>query len=68
MRLLERLWTRNEYLIASHHPLCETMMSQTGTTSPSRREFLQRAYQGAIDTLLHTWEPAREDDDPYEPG
>jgi hypothetical protein len=32
-RLLERLNTRNEFLIASHHPLRETLMQQTGATA-----------------------------------
>ncbi|WP_188032876.1 hypothetical protein [Psychrobacter sp. ANT_WB68] len=30
IKLLERLHTRNEYLIGSHHPLRETLMLQTG--------------------------------------
>ena len=30
--LLERLYFRNEYLIKSHHPLRETLISQTGLT------------------------------------
>ena len=33
LRLLERLNTRNEFLIASHHPLRETLMQQTGATA-----------------------------------
>ncbi len=32
LRLLERLHTRNEFLIGSHHPLRETLMAQTGAT------------------------------------
>ena len=34
--LLERLHNRNEYLITSHHPLCGTLMAQTGITSENR--------------------------------
>ena len=67
-RLLERLWTRNEYLIASHHPLRETLMLQTGAGQTERRDFLRGTYQRALNALLHTWEPESVDSDPYRPG
>jgi hypothetical protein len=35
-RLLERLDTRNEFLIASHHPLKETLIVQTGEDNRTR--------------------------------
>ena len=42
--LLERLFIRNEYLINSHHPLRETLINQTGSSSTKRQDFLQNAY------------------------
>ena len=41
---VERLNRRNEYLIASHHPLRETLMSQTGASREARRAWLQHAF------------------------
>ncbi|MDO5666571.1 MAG: HNH endonuclease domain-containing protein [Alcaligenaceae bacterium] len=57
--LLERLHHRNEYLITSHHPLRETLISQTGFQEKDRRKFLQDAYNCAT---LHMgahqkWQP-----------
>lgn len=46
--LLERLSHRNEWLIASHHPLRETLMGQTGADADARRTFLRDAYQAAM--------------------
>lgn len=45
--LLERLHTRNEYLITSHHPLRETLIAQSGFTAERRQGFLQDAYNCA---------------------
>lgn len=42
--LLERLHSRNEYLISSHHPLRETLIAQTGNTLDKRQSYLQDAY------------------------
>ena len=42
---LERLHQRNEYLIASHHPLRETLIGQLGTTTADRAGWLWGAYQ-----------------------
>ncbi len=47
IKLLERLYTRNEYLITSHHPLRETLIWQTGPTSEGRQKYLQDAYNCA---------------------
>jgi hypothetical protein len=55
--LLERLETRNNFLIASHHPLRETLMNQTGATESARRRFLSDFHNRAIARLFHTWEP-----------
>ncbi len=59
--LLERLHTRNEYLITSHHPLRETLIQQTGKDEQARRRFLQDVYTRAEAILIHTWEPEAED-------
>lgn len=47
VELLARLHRRNEYLITSHHPLRETLMSQTAFKEKDRRSFLQEAYNCA---------------------
>lgn len=44
LHYLERLNTRNEYLIASHHPLRETLIQQTGKTYKARQAFLQKSF------------------------
>lgn len=61
VNLLERLHRRNEYLITSHHPLRETLISQTGFTELSRRNFLQDVYNCATLTLGvgRKWEPPK---------
>lgn len=56
-RLLGRLHTRNEFLIGSHHPLRETLMSQTGNNEIERKSFLQKQYDRARERLIHTWQP-----------
>ncbi|MCP4893575.1 MAG: HNH endonuclease [Actinomycetales bacterium] len=63
LSLLERLDTRNEFLISSHHPLRETLMQQTGKTASARRSFLQSAYKGAVELRVSQWAPR----DPEEP-
>jgi 5-methylcytosine-specific restriction endonuclease McrA len=57
LKLLKRLHTRNEFLIASHHPLRETLMAQTGDSETERREFLNDFHTKALAVLLHQWEP-----------
>ena len=57
VKYLTRLNTRNNYLITSHHPLRGTLIRQTGDTDPDRHSFLNRSYQVAVDTLIHTWGP-----------
>ena len=57
IRLLERLETRNNFLIASHHPLRETLINQTGATESARRKFLSDFHNKALARLFHTWEP-----------
>lgn len=55
--LLERLHTRNEFLITSHHPLRETLISQTGATPPDRASYLQGVYRDARLLRIGAWEP-----------
>jgi hypothetical protein len=59
-KFLERLSTRNEFFITSHHPLRETIMAQTGETRQERIGFLKSAYETAWEWLIHTWEPSVE--------
>lgn len=57
LKLLERLNTRNEFLITSHHPLRETLIQQTGRTPSDRIRFLQQQCDNAKSKLIHEWEP-----------
>lgn len=57
VRLLERLWRRNEFLIQSHHPLRETLLAQTGARESTRKSFLNDWHHRARATLIHPWEP-----------
>lgn len=57
---LERLHTRNDFFIGSHHPLRETLMLQTGMTAKARRAFLQKVDSVAISHLIHRWRPLQE--------
>ncbi|MBM3484947.1 MAG: hypothetical protein FJX66_16875 [Alphaproteobacteria bacterium] len=65
LRFLERLHTRNEFLISSHHPLRETLIAQTGDTAAVRAAFLKGMYEGALGILLHRWEPKAENEDAF---
>ena len=56
-RFLERLDTRNEFFITSHHPLRETLMAQAGESREQRVRFLNAAYSTAWEWLIHTWQP-----------
>lgn len=56
VKYLSRLHKRNEYLISSHHPLRETIISQTGKNESERRSFLKMVDQRAVDALIHRWE------------
>jgi 5-methylcytosine-specific restriction endonuclease McrA len=60
LKYLERLHTRNEFLINSHHPLRETLIEHTGKSSEKRINFLQIHYQMAQSLLAtpasQTWQ------------
>lgn len=55
IKYLGRLFKRNNFLIDSHHPLRETLISQTGTTEISMRRFLQQQHTNAKRLLIHEW-------------
>ena len=57
IELLERLHTRNEYLIGSHHPLRETLIMQTGSSERDRKYFLDKSYRFSKERLIHNWQP-----------
>jgi hypothetical protein len=57
-RLLQRLNTRNEFLISNHRPLRETLIAQTGDLPGIRADFLKAQHGSAQDRLIHTWEPS----------
>jgi hypothetical protein len=63
IKLLERLHRRNEFLIASHHPLRETLIQQTGQKELSRKTFLNNFHNQVLKVLLQIWE-AEEKDSP----
>jgi len=60
LKYLERLHRRNNNLIESHHPLRDTLISQTGATETSRQQFLQQQYSAAKSLVVHDWAPAEE--------
>lgn len=53
------LLQRNDDLIASHHPLRQTLMAQTGDTVALRATTLRAAYRLATERLPATWTPPR---------
>jgi len=57
LALLSRLHRRNEFLVASHHPLRETLLTQTGASEARRKIFLQARHHEAQAVLLHIWQP-----------
>ena len=64
IQMLERLHNRNEYLITSHHPLRETLISQTGISTEKRQRFLQDAYNCSTTYygMSQKWQPAQQGD------
>lgn len=57
IKYLERLYNRNEFYIASKHPLGETIINQTGKTSKERRLFLQQQYDLSLNLSIQKWKP-----------
>lgn len=52
---LARLYERNEYYIASNHPIKRHLLQQSGATAQSRRMFYERIYAEAQRVLIHVW-------------
>ena len=44
LRMVERLWKRNEFLISSHDPLREVLITQTGNSAKARGRWLNDVY------------------------
>lgn len=61
--LLQKLNTRNEYFITSHHPLSQTIINQTGSTPKSRSKFLQKYYNAAFEIIPVHFNPTQVDKD-----
>lgn len=57
LKFLDRLYKRNEFYIASKHPLGETIVNQTGKTAIERRSFLQRQYDLSLNLSIQKWKP-----------
>ncbi|ROI06566.1 HNH endonuclease [Chryseobacterium sp. G0240] len=57
IKYLERLYKRNEFYIASKHPLGETIVNQTGKTQVERRRFLQKQYDLSVNLAIQKWKP-----------
>lgn len=57
LKYLERLYKRNEFYIASKHPLGETITNQTGRTAAERRSFLQKQYDLSLNLSIQKWKP-----------
>jgi hypothetical protein len=57
LQLVERLYRRNEHLIASHNPLRETLIMQTGAAKQERKAFLQGNYYSARTSMIICWDP-----------
>jgi hypothetical protein len=60
LKYLNRLNTRNNFLISSHHPLRETLILQTGESDAQRVKFLNSCFNEAKSILIQTWEPSNE--------
>ncbi len=52
---LDKLYERNEYYIASNHPIKRHLVEQMGETPIKRRAFLERTYREAERILIHVW-------------
>ncbi len=54
---LERLKIRNNYLIASNHPLSNTIINQTGGNDQIRNSILERLHSNAYTHQKKYWKP-----------
>jgi hypothetical protein len=60
IKYLQRLNTRNNFLISSHHPLKDNLIRQTGRCEIDRKNFLNQIDKDSIKILQHRWEPKEE--------
>lgn len=59
---LEQLRLRNEYLISSHHPLRDTLITHTGSNASRRRTFLTSVFKLAGQLNVEkNWSPPERD-------
>jgi hypothetical protein len=65
LSLVGRLHQRNEYYVVSHHPLRETIISQTGKSESERRATIQNAYNIALSSLIHSWKPIKQSESSF---
>lgn len=49
-------YPRNEYYIASNHPIKPHLIAQVGKSPALRQAFLERIYLEAEKVLIHVWE------------
>lgn len=59
LEYMDALHRRNEYYIASNHPIKQHLLRSTGTTKQKRAAFLSRSYSEAKLVLLRCWSPRR---------
>lgn len=52
---LAALVTRNEYFIASNHPIKKHLIAQMGVTPAKRVAFINSTYSAARTALIHVW-------------
>jgi 5-methylcytosine-specific restriction endonuclease McrA len=64
---LEKLWWRNEHLIASRHPLQRQVVAALGTTPAERRRRLLWHYENAEQVIGRTWSQAVGYDPAHDP-
>jgi len=60
--LIGRLEMRNNYLIASNHPLKETLINQIGNTIEKRRQFLKNVNVFALNYISVKWKSSSDFD------
>jgi hypothetical protein len=55
--LVMKLYKRNEFYIESKHPLAETIINQTGINPSTRRSFIQKQFDIALQNSIQIWNP-----------
>ena len=55
-RSIAMLVVRNEYLVASNHPLKQQLTVQLGSTPEKRRQTVLRTYRDVKQVMPYTWE------------